>query len=183
MKIRCFCGRFMLFIEHDPAVHGAGGQDKFECRKCHARAVIWHAHGLDDWPVGGLIWSPDGREEDLDWSDYLSEWRPKSMMKLETFLCRHCGRPVTPNEVIVHFRTHYSEPRPYVCIGPDYAFLVREHIADNGRITLEFADPQPPRSMLHKAAKEQDLEMPPGKYPLNHDLMKWILKNETVWEV
>jgi 5-methylcytosine-specific restriction endonuclease McrA len=183
MKIRCLCGRFMSFAGRELAAGGAGGREEYQCRHCQARAIIWHAHGVDDWPVGGLIYTPDGREDELIWDDVTAEWRAESMFgKFKTFLCTHCGRPVTPNEVVVHFRTHYRDSLPYVTVGNDYIFLVRDRFLDNGRPILEFADPQPPRAMLEKAAKEHDPEMPPGKYPLNHNLRKWILQNPTVWE-
>jgi len=101
----------------------------------------------------------------------------------KTFLCGHCGRPVTPSEVVIHFRLHYREPRPYISVGPDYMFLVRDRIEDNGRITLEFADPQPPRRMLEAAVKEHDREMLTGHYPVNDKLRRWLLQNNPKWEV
>jgi hypothetical protein len=184
MKIRCFCGRFMTFARRELATAVSGGREEYRCRHCQARAVIEHAHGLDDWAVGAWIYAPDGHEEELIWDGVAGDLRAESMFgKLKTFLCTRCGKPVTPNEVIVHFRTHYPEPRPYVLVGKDYIFLVRDRIEDNGRIVLEFADPQPPQAMLEKAVKEHDREMTPGRYPVNHNLRKWILQNHTVWEV
>jgi len=76
MKARCFCGRYMKYIDHELATYVSGGRDLYSCRRCGARAVIWHRHGLDDWPVGGLIWNTAGREAELDWDDDRLEWRP-----------------------------------------------------------------------------------------------------------
>jgi hypothetical protein len=77
VKVRCFCGRYMAYTGRELAVSRAsGGREEYGCRRCGARAVIWHAHGTDDWPVGGMMWDAAGRKVELDWNDDSLEWRP-----------------------------------------------------------------------------------------------------------
>jgi hypothetical protein len=79
VRVRCFCGRFMKFARHDPATYVSGGRYDYLCSRCGARASVWSAHGTDDAPVTGLIWSDDGnRKEDLYWPDDSWTWRPVS---------------------------------------------------------------------------------------------------------
>jgi hypothetical protein len=93
-----------------------------------------------------------------------------------TFLCGHCGRPVTPSEVAVHYRLHYN-PRPYVLVGSDYVFLARDWVEENGKITTEFSNPQPPRHLLEAARKKA-----PGQYPVSEAIRAWLVRHAPSWE-
>ncbi len=77
VKVRCVCGRYMPVVARELANAVSGGREEYRCRRCGARAVIWHAHRLDDWPVDGAIWDAAGREADLVYDDNAMEWRPK----------------------------------------------------------------------------------------------------------
>jgi hypothetical protein len=75
MKTRCICGRYMARTARELATAVSGGREEYRCCRCGARAVIWHAHRMDDWPVGGVIWDAAGRKAELAWDEDKLEWR------------------------------------------------------------------------------------------------------------
>ena len=77
MMVRCFCGRWLRHVGHELATAVSGGRDEYRCGRCGARASIWHAHGVDDHPLAGIIWNQAGEQTELVWIDELGEWRPK----------------------------------------------------------------------------------------------------------
>jgi hypothetical protein len=74
-RVRCLCGRYMRFHNHEPATYVSSGRTEYRCSRCGARAVLWSLHGTDDRPFAGAIWSAgQTMRGDLGWWEPAQEW-------------------------------------------------------------------------------------------------------------
>lgn len=96
--------------------------------------------------------------------------------------CGYCGAVVDVDHAYDHLRTHLTTTQVIVDVANFSARLARHVPEGNGRIRVEYADPQPPQHMLASAVTRVGGALNhSGIYPPSPALMRWIARVAPRW--
>jgi hypothetical protein len=108
--------------------------------------------------------------------------RRKGGKAMARIICAHCGQEVSYENVSEHFDSHHHLGEPYIRVYNGFASLNRPYKLSEFTVGSEWADPQPPQRMLRKAVRQAGGAMTiSGSYPINEEVMAWLIEKNPEW--